>query len=159
VTTFTDKNLTCVECKTSFVFSARDQEFHAAKGFANEPKRCPSCRAARRVQRGDALPAGSGARAGSPTYAGPRAQGAPARPGAGNRSGRPRGRRDDHDRGGRGGDGESNISARSFDGGGSSGAYTANCMACGAETVAPANGSSVVFCPSCVEKMSAIARS
>lgn len=157
MTTFTDKNLTCVECKSSFVFSARDQEFHASKGFANEPKRCPSCRAARRVQRGDSVPAGAGSRSGSPTYAGPRAQGAPSRGGAGNRSGRPRGRRDDHDRGGRG-ESEGNVSARSFDGG-SAGGYTANCMACGAETSAPANGSSVVFCPSCVEKMSAIARS
>jgi hypothetical protein len=154
VTTFTDKTLTCVECKSAFVFSARDQEFHASKGFANEPKRCPSCRAARRVQRGDAVPAGAGARANSPSYAGPRAQGSPSRGGAGNRSGRPRGRRDDHDRGG---DGAGNVSARSFDGG--TGAYTANCMACGAETSAPANGSSVVFCPSCIEKMSAIARS
>lgn len=156
MTTFTDKNLTCVECKSSFVFSARDQEFHASKGFANEPKRCPSCRAARRVQRGEAVPAGGGARSNSPTYAGPRAQGGSSR--GGNRSGRPRGRRDDYDRGGRGGDGESNLSSRSFDGG-STAAYTANCMACGAETSAPANGSSVVFCPSCVEKMSAIARS
>jgi len=158
VTTFTDKTLTCVECKSSFVFSARDQEFHASKGFANEPKRCPSCRAARRVQRGDAVPAGAGARPSTQSYAGPRAQGAPSRGGAGNRSGRPRGRRDDHDRGGRGGDGESHVAARSFDGG-SAGAYTANCMACGTETSAPANGSSVVFCPGCVEKMSAIARS
>ncbi len=158
MTTFTDKNLTCVECKSSFVFSARDQEFHASKGFANEPKRCPSCRAARRVQRGDAAPAGAAPRSGGQGYAGPRAQGNASRGGAGNRSGRPRGRRDDHERGGRGGDGEGAIAARSFDGGGA-GAYTANCMACGAETSAPANGSSVVFCPSCVEKMSAIARS
>jgi len=154
VTTYSDKNLTCVECKTTFVFSARDQEFHASKGFSNEPKRCPSCRAARRAQRGDAVPAGAGARSANPTYAGPRAQGAPSRGSANNRSGRPRGRRDDYDRGG-----DASISARSFDGGSAPGAYIANCMACGAETSAPANGSSVVFCPSCVEKMSAIARS
>ncbi|HLZ72079.1 MAG TPA: zinc-ribbon domain-containing protein [Dehalococcoidia bacterium] len=158
MTTYTDKNLTCVECKTTFVFSARDQEFHASKGFSNEPKRCPSCRAARRVQRGESVPAGAGARSGSPTYAGPRAQGGSGRGHVNNRSGRPRGRRDDYDRGGRG-DGDGSVAARSFDGGGASGSYTANCMACGTETDAPANGSSVVFCPSCVEKMSAIARS
>jgi CxxC-x17-CxxC domain-containing protein len=42
-----DKNLTCVECNTSFVYSADDQQFHASKGYT-EPKRCPSCRNARR---------------------------------------------------------------------------------------------------------------
>jgi CxxC-x17-CxxC domain-containing protein len=42
-----DKNLTCVECNTSFVYSADDQQFHASKGYT-EPKRCPSCRTARR---------------------------------------------------------------------------------------------------------------
>jgi CxxC-x17-CxxC domain-containing protein len=49
---YADKTLTCVECGASFIFSADDQEFHAQKGFANEPKRCPSCRAARRAERG-----------------------------------------------------------------------------------------------------------
>src|SRR5205085_10069230 len=28
-----------------------EQEFHAQKGFTNEPRRCPSCRANRRSQR------------------------------------------------------------------------------------------------------------
>ena len=51
---FQDKTLTCVECHQPFAFTARDQEFHASKGFANEPKRCRSCRQARKVQRGDA---------------------------------------------------------------------------------------------------------
>ena len=44
---FEDKNLTCVECNTTFVFSADDQSFHAEKGYT-DPKRCTSCRAARR---------------------------------------------------------------------------------------------------------------
>ncbi len=44
---FEDKNLTCVECNTTFVFSADDQSFHAQKGYT-DPKRCTSCRAARR---------------------------------------------------------------------------------------------------------------
>ncbi|HEY5641044.1 MAG TPA: CxxC-x17-CxxC domain-containing protein [Dehalococcoidia bacterium] len=44
---FEDKNLTCVECNQSFVYSVDDQQFHAEKGYT-EPKRCPSCRAARR---------------------------------------------------------------------------------------------------------------
>ncbi len=49
---YTDRNLTCVDCSTSFVFSADDQEFHAQKGYTNDPKRCPTCRAARRSDSG-----------------------------------------------------------------------------------------------------------
>jgi CxxC-x17-CxxC domain-containing protein len=45
---YTDKTLTCVECGAEFTFSAEDQEYHASRGFTNEPKRCPSCREARR---------------------------------------------------------------------------------------------------------------
>ena len=42
--TFTDRNLTCKDCGTTFLFSAREQEFYAAKGFENDPARCPECR-------------------------------------------------------------------------------------------------------------------
>ena len=45
---YTDKPLTCVECGAQFTFTAEDQEYHASRGFTNEPKRCPTCRAARR---------------------------------------------------------------------------------------------------------------
>ena len=45
---YTDRTLTCVECGAEFTFSAEDQEYHASRGFTNEPKRCPACRAARR---------------------------------------------------------------------------------------------------------------
>jgi CxxC-x17-CxxC domain-containing protein len=45
--TYEDRNLTCVECGSEFVFSADDQEFHASRGY-QDPKRCPSCRQARR---------------------------------------------------------------------------------------------------------------
>ena len=41
------RNLTCVECNSEFVFSADDQQFHAEREY-QEPKRCPSCRQARR---------------------------------------------------------------------------------------------------------------
>lgn len=44
---YTDKTLTCVECGTSFAFSASEQELFASRGYTNEPKRCPECRAAR----------------------------------------------------------------------------------------------------------------
>ncbi len=50
---YTDRTLTCADCGTPFTFSADDQEYHAQKGFTNDPKRCPSCRASRRDQRGD----------------------------------------------------------------------------------------------------------
>ena len=48
---YEDKTLQCVECDASFIFSAAEQEFFAAKGLTNEPKRCPACRQAKRQQR------------------------------------------------------------------------------------------------------------
>jgi CxxC-x17-CxxC domain-containing protein len=49
---YTDKTLTCSDCGNPFTFTAGEQEFHASKGFTNEPRRCPSCRAARRTDGG-----------------------------------------------------------------------------------------------------------
>ncbi len=48
---YEDKTLPCQDCSTTFTFSADDQSFHAEKGYTNEPKRCPSCRQARRGER------------------------------------------------------------------------------------------------------------
>jgi len=48
---YADRTLNCVECGAEFTFTADDQEFHARKGY-QEPKRCPSCRQARRSDRG-----------------------------------------------------------------------------------------------------------
>jgi CxxC-x17-CxxC domain-containing protein len=48
---FENKDLTCRDCKKTFVFSAGEQEFFSAKGLVNEPKRCPNCRILVRVQR------------------------------------------------------------------------------------------------------------
>jgi CxxC-x17-CxxC domain-containing protein len=45
---FEDKSIACVDCGAEFMFSIRDQEFYAEKGFRNDPKRCPECRGARR---------------------------------------------------------------------------------------------------------------
>jgi CxxC-x17-CxxC domain-containing protein len=50
---YTAKSLNCVDCGAQFTFSAEDQEYHASRGFTNEPKRCSSCRAARKSERGD----------------------------------------------------------------------------------------------------------
>lgn len=49
---YTDRTLTCQDCSQSFTFSADDQEFFAMKGYT-EPKRCPSCRQARKADRGE----------------------------------------------------------------------------------------------------------
>ena len=48
---FEDKSLQCSDCGTTFTFTAEEQEFFASKGFTNEPKRCPSCRQARKTER------------------------------------------------------------------------------------------------------------
>ena len=47
---FQDRTLTCQDCGQEFTFSADDQQYHQERGFTNEPKRCPSCRAARRSE-------------------------------------------------------------------------------------------------------------
>ena len=57
---YEDKNLTCQDCGSTFVFSADDQSYHAEKGYQNEPKRCPDCRSARRSGGGGGY--GGGAR-------------------------------------------------------------------------------------------------
>ena len=58
---YEDRTLSCVECNQSFTFSADDQAYHAEKGYTNEPKRCPSCRQAKRSQRnGDGFGGGGG---------------------------------------------------------------------------------------------------
>jgi len=46
----------------SFTFDATEQEFFASKGFVNEPKRCPDCRAARKQQHSGGGYSGSGYR-------------------------------------------------------------------------------------------------
>ncbi len=46
-----DKKITCVDCGTEFLFTVRDQEFYAEKGFTNEPKRCKACRDKKKAQK------------------------------------------------------------------------------------------------------------
>lgn len=48
---FEDKTLQCADCGESFTFSAGEQEFFQSKGYTNEPKRCPTCRQARKSAR------------------------------------------------------------------------------------------------------------
>ena len=49
---YSDKNLTCADCGQEFVFTGSEQDFYSQRGFT-EPRRCPSCRAAKKAQRGD----------------------------------------------------------------------------------------------------------
>lgn len=49
---FQDKSIQCSDCGTTFSFTAGEQEFFASKGFTNQPKRCPSCRRAKKQQDG-----------------------------------------------------------------------------------------------------------
>ena len=48
---YADKELVCAECGTTFVFTAGEQEFYASRGLTNEPRRCSSCRSARKSGR------------------------------------------------------------------------------------------------------------
>jgi CxxC-x17-CxxC domain-containing protein len=49
---FHDKSLQCSDCGATFTFSVQDQEFFQSKGYTNEPKRCNTCRDARKAERG-----------------------------------------------------------------------------------------------------------
>ncbi|MDO8617013.1 MAG: zinc-ribbon domain containing protein [Dehalococcoidia bacterium] len=49
---YQDKTLNCQDCNSAFTFSADDQQYHAEKGYTNEPKRCPTCRSSRRTSGG-----------------------------------------------------------------------------------------------------------
>jgi len=48
---FQDKSIQCSDCGATFTFSAGEQEFYAARGYTNEPKRCAPCRQARKSER------------------------------------------------------------------------------------------------------------
>jgi len=45
------KDLVCIECKKTFVFSTGEQDFFNSRGLSNEPKRCPHCRVLMRMRR------------------------------------------------------------------------------------------------------------
>ncbi len=57
---YQDRTLSCQDCNSSFTFSADDQQYHAEKGYTNEPKRCPSCRQNRRADSGGGYGGGGG---------------------------------------------------------------------------------------------------
>jgi CxxC-x17-CxxC domain-containing protein len=41
--------LQCADCGCEFDFTPSEQEFYASKGLVNQPKRCKSCRNARKA--------------------------------------------------------------------------------------------------------------
>jgi CxxC-x17-CxxC domain-containing protein len=45
-----EKSIDCFDCGAAFTFSVEEQEAFQAKGYANSPKRCPSCRQARKTR-------------------------------------------------------------------------------------------------------------
>ena len=47
---YQDKSIQCFDCSTTFTFSAEEQEQFASRGYTNEPKRCPTCREARKAK-------------------------------------------------------------------------------------------------------------
>ena len=51
--TYQDKSIQCTDCGVTFTFSAGEQESFASRGYTNEPKRCQSCRQARKAQMGE----------------------------------------------------------------------------------------------------------
>jgi len=57
---YEDKQITCSDCGTAFTFSAEEQEQFASRGYTNEPKRCPTCRAARKQSTSGSSSYGSG---------------------------------------------------------------------------------------------------
>lgn len=48
---FTDISIRCIDCARTFIWESGEQKFFAEKGFEQTPKRCPSCRRARRLNR------------------------------------------------------------------------------------------------------------
>ena len=47
---FQDKSIQCFDCKSTYTFSTEEQEQFASIGHTNAPKRCPSCRQARKLR-------------------------------------------------------------------------------------------------------------
>jgi CxxC-x17-CxxC domain-containing protein len=50
---YQDKSIQCADCGATFTFSADEQEQFASRGYTNEPKRCTTCRQARKERMGN----------------------------------------------------------------------------------------------------------
>lgn len=143
MSTFVDKALHCAGCGADFTFTAGEQEFHASKGFTNEPRRCPACRRARRAERGD-VPAGASAQAVGSAPRAPRPAG----------NGAPRRERREGDAAG--GDAPARTATRAES---RPRDFIGICSACGSETTLPFEpvGNRPVLCSTCYDKIRAFA--
>jgi CxxC-x17-CxxC domain-containing protein len=54
-----DRTITCADCGQEFVFTASEQQFYADRGFS-DPRRCPTCRQARKQARSSGNDFGGG---------------------------------------------------------------------------------------------------
>jgi CxxC-x17-CxxC domain-containing protein len=45
-----EKTIDCFDCGVTFIFTVEEQLAYQAKGHFNAPKRCPSCRQARKAR-------------------------------------------------------------------------------------------------------------
>lgn len=50
---FADRTRTCVDCGDDFIWTVGEQEFFHEKGFTDPPKRCKTCRQAKKAARGE----------------------------------------------------------------------------------------------------------
>jgi CxxC-x17-CxxC domain-containing protein len=123
-----DKTLTCADCSQAFTFTASEQDFYAERGFT-EPRRCPTCRAARKAQRNADGGGGSYSSGGGYSSGGSYSSGAGYSSGGG--YGAPR-------NGGGGSRGPREM-------------FAATCSSCGQETEVPFRPTSgkPVYCSSC----------
>jgi CxxC-x17-CxxC domain-containing protein len=129
---FTDKTLVCADCGQEFLFTSSEQEFYSARQFS-EPRRCASCRAARKAARGDS---GGGGGYGASSYGN----------GGGTGGGYGGGSRGGYGGGGGGGGG--------YGGGASRGPremFDVTCSSCGREAQVPFRPTSgkPVYCNDC----------
>jgi CxxC-x17-CxxC domain-containing protein len=123
---YDDKVITCVDCGAEFTFTADEQQRFAERGFTNEPKRCKTCR--------DAKKAASG---------GNRAGGGGGGYGGGGGGGR----------GGYGGGGGGGGGGRGFSSGPRQ-MFPATCASCGKQTEVPfkPSGNRPVYCRDCFQQ-------
>lgn len=135
---YEDKTIVCVDCNAEFKFTAEEQKQFAERGFTNGPKRCKTCRDARKASQT------SGNRANGNTLSGNSGGGERAANGARGGYGRGAG-------GGGGGGG-----GRSF-GAGPKQMFPATCAACGKQTEVPfkPSGARPVYCRECFQSQRA----
>ncbi len=122
---FEDKTIVCVDCGAEFTFTAQEQQRFAERGFTNEPKRCKTCRDAKKAATGGGGGGGGGG------YGG----------GGGSRGGY----------GGGGGGGRGGFGGGG--GGGPRQMFPATCASCGKQTEVPfkPSGNRPVYCRECFQ--------